>query len=94
MSPSRITESTVEDAALDWTVAHGPDLSACDARACIAPDTLAVERPGAQRSGRSMHILPACACGTHADRCIHVNSHLNAPPWGSETLCTWQSIDE
>ena len=57
MSPSRITESTVEDAALDWTVAHGPDLSACDARACIAPDTLAVERPGEQRSSRSMKIL-------------------------------------
>ena len=41
MSPSRITESEVEDAALDWldslgwTVAHGPD---------IAPDTLAAER--------------------------------------------------
>ena len=41
MSPSRITESVVEEAALDWleglgwTVAHGPD---------IAPDTLAAER--------------------------------------------------
>ena len=41
MSPSRITESEVEAAALDWldslgwTVAHGPD---------IAPDTLAAER--------------------------------------------------
>ncbi len=41
MSPSRITESVVEDAALDWldslgwSIAHGPD---------IAPDTLAAER--------------------------------------------------
>ena len=41
MSPSRITESVVEEAALDWldglgwSIAHGPD---------IAPDTLAVER--------------------------------------------------
>ena len=41
MSPSRITESVVEDAALDWldslgwSVAHGPD---------IAPDTLGAER--------------------------------------------------
>ena len=41
MSPSRITESVVEDAALDWleslgwNIAHGPD---------IAPDTLGAER--------------------------------------------------
>lgn len=41
MSPSRITESVVEEAALDWlesldwAVAHGPD---------IAPDTLAAQR--------------------------------------------------
>ena len=41
MSPSRITESVVEDAALDWleslgwSVAHGPD---------IAPGTLADQR--------------------------------------------------
>ena len=41
MSPSRITESVVEEAALDWldslgwTVLHGPD---------IAPDTLGAER--------------------------------------------------
>ena len=41
MSPSRVSESVVEDAALDWleslgwSVAHGPD---------IAPDTLGAER--------------------------------------------------
>ena len=61
MSPSPLTESAVEQAALDWLsgvgwqiVAHGPDLSAClraarrqacDAQAGIAPDT-----PGAERT--------------------------------------------
>ena len=45
-----ITESIVEEAALSWLesagwkVAQGPDLSACDAQAGIAPDTLGAER--------------------------------------------------
>ena len=29
----------------------------------------------------SLLILPACACGTHADRCIHENTGFIAPHW-------------
>ena len=45
-----ITEADVEHAALnwleglDWRIAHGPNLSACDAQAGIAPDTANAER--------------------------------------------------
>ena len=45
-----LTEADVEHAALnwleglDWRIAHGPDLSACDAQAGIAPDTANAER--------------------------------------------------
>ena len=45
-----LTEAHVERAALDWLeglgwrIAHGPDLSACEAQAGIAPDTANAER--------------------------------------------------
>ena len=51
MNAGQFSESLVEQAALTWleslgwNIAHGPDLSACDAQAGIAPDT-----PNAERS--------------------------------------------
>ena len=52
MNSSRFTESDVESAALawlsdiGWSIAYGPDLSACDAQAVITPDAPDAERAG------------------------------------------------
>ena len=52
MNSSRFTESDVESATLawlsdiGWSIAYGPDLSACDAQAVITPDAPDAERAG------------------------------------------------
>ena len=70
MSPSRITESIVEEAALSWLksagwqVAQGPDLSACDA--CLRATPVCVRRTGRHRQAQA-GIAPDTANAERAD---------------------------